>query len=194
MDKKSENINEITIDRKESSSHLSILSKSDRRLSWDSCKSSLISFTMSLPGSDSGEESIGPQSIVLKNKHITEILTARITALMFFVDAVLKDPFENMKPTVTELESVKNSLHEQMKHFESPSGRMDVELTLQKITDLLAVYKNETLELEASKKLVTELEDEENALNKKLRNIEDQVSRLFNSDENLLSYCQCVVI
>lgn len=129
-----------------------------------------------------------------KNKQMLEIVTAKLTTLVYFNRLSLVTPHHSAKPSAEESEDIKELITSTLKQSQTASPNIfEAKKILKHIENLEKVLKAEEKKLEHKKIQVCILEEEESNLKAKLTNVEFGLSKtLFGTSPTKL-LCDCRV-
>ena len=189
MDSIQAELSNCTDDRRRSS-YLSVKSLYLGRKSLESLYNSCVSMSISIPSNGSSADSVDIEEIHSNNRQLFEVLTTRLTAFLYFTETLLEEPVEYYKASIKELEEIKESIS-QSQSLED-SNCVETGKVLQQISDLMVLYSNELKKLEESRTEISQMDEEEEELNKRLTDIERKLGNISLETENAITSCKCV--
>ncbi|OMJ88272.1 hypothetical protein SteCoe_9860 [Stentor coeruleus] len=179
------------IELRRRSSYLSVNSAILRKESIESLYSSIVNSSLSIPSSSSAE-SINIIEIQSANQNLYNMLSARLTALMYFRECINSPSIEETSTNSLVQGSViinqidANSLSNQEK--------ITIDGALKIIKDLQETYTVKLKMLEQEKTNLDELEEEETILNSKLSYLEKSLHDIIQDKEEAKVSCFCSII
>lgn len=164
----------------------------DAESSEEFLNASAVSLSYSIKSNEVLDDSYAPSNLAEKNKEITELLGARITAFRYFSREYLKNLYLPDSP----IPYASGDFLTTTEDKDSDEGVKE-ELTLkefsEKLIQLNASFEREKGELEEKLKEISEVTEEEEYLLRKLTNFENQFSRVVLEKEESSVNCKCLI-
>ncbi|OMJ68278.1 hypothetical protein SteCoe_34315 [Stentor coeruleus] len=157
-----------------------------------SLNASFISLSYSIKSNEILDDSYPPSNLAEKNKEITELLGARVTAFRYFSREYIKNCFLTPSTIPYTLGDVLTTAED--KDLDEMKKE---EITLKEFSEIIfqlnASFEKEKGELKKKIKEISEVTEEEEYLLRKLTNFENQFSRAVLEREQSFINCKCLL-